>query len=258
MALVDIPRLPRHIAIIMDGNGRWAQLMGQPRTEGHKRGSRAVRRVVEACRRLGISALTLYAFSEQNWARPQEETQALMELLHEFLLTEQESILSNGICLRAIGRTHRLPTWVRQVLDPLVKETSAQQSMTLSLALSYGGREEIVDAARTLAKRVEVGHLEAQAIDECLLQQAMPSLAVGPVDLLIRTGGEQRISNFLLWSAAYAEFHFSNKLWPDYDAPDLYDAIAAFQARERRFGRVPVDNPAQTHTSRQASRRLHA
>ena len=236
--LVDLRRLPRHVAIIMDGNGRWAQSQGSDRTIGHREGSQAVRRIVRASRRLGIDALTLFAFSEQNWHRPPGEVVALMELLRDFLVSEREELIENGIRLRAVGRVEKLPPRVREVLDPLMADTAHLDGMTLTLALSYGGREEILDAARSLARRARDGELEVDAIDEEQLELALPSLAVGRVDLLVRTGGEHRISNFLLWGAAYAELHFTGVLWPDFDEGELYAAIAAYQGRDRRFGRV--------------------
>ncbi len=238
MPLVDVTRLPAHIAIVMDGNGRWAKRLGRPRPEGHRKGSDAVRTVTRACRRLGVSALTLYAFSEQNWDRPPSEVEALMGLLREFLETERSEILDNNIRLRAVGRIERLPRTVREVLDPLAEESKNNTGMTLSLALSYGGREEIADAARALGAAVAAGTLPATEIDEAKLAACMPSMDVGAVDLLVRTGGEQRISNFLLWGAAYAELYFSPTLWPEYGTEDLYQAIFAYQQRERRFGRV--------------------
>jgi undecaprenyl diphosphate synthase len=244
LPLVDLHRLPKHVAIIMDGNGRWAQSLGRIRTRGHEEGSRSVRTIVRAARRLGVEALTLYAFSEQNWSRPAFEVEALMELLREYLVSERDELVDNGIRLRAVGRTGRLPPRVREVLDPLVEETADLRGMTLSLALSYGGREEIVDAARAIAERVARGELRPEEVREPLLDALMPSCDVGPVDLLIRTGGEQRISNFLLWGAAYAELHFTPRLWPDFDERDLYAAIAAFQGRERRFGLVPESSCA--------------
>ncbi len=224
----------------MDGNGRWAQSLGRVRTRGHEQGSKAVRRIVRAARRLGIEALTLYAFSEQNWNRPPFEVSALMELLRRYLVSEREELLENDIRLRAVGRIERLPPSVREVLDPLVAESAHLEGMTLSLALSYGGREEILDAARTIAERASRGELDPADVDEPYLDALVASHDVGPVDLLIRTGGEQRISNFLLWGAAYAELHFTPTLWPDFDEADLYAAIAAFQGRERRFGQVPA------------------
>lgn len=220
----------------MDGNGRWAQLRGQPRVAGHREGSRAVRRIVRASRRLGLKALTLYAFSEQNWARPDEEVDALMQLLREFLLSEREEILDNGIRLNAVGNLGRLPAVVRAVLDPLRKDSDKNPEMTLTLALSYGGREEIATAARELATAVADGRLRPEDVTEEALHQRMPSLTVGDPDLVIRTGGERRISNFLLWQAAYAELHFSDVLWPDFRDAELFSAIADYQARERRFG----------------------
>ncbi|HVJ88734.1 MAG TPA: polyprenyl diphosphate synthase, partial [Labilithrix sp.] len=238
MVYVEAKNLPSHIGIIMDGNGRWAQLRGRERVEGHREGSKAVRRLVRAARRLGIRALTLYAFSEQNWARPELEVDALMQLLREFLLSERDEILENGIRLNAIGNLGRLPAVVRTVLDPLRKESSVRDQMTLTLALSYGGREEIADAARELAREVAAGKRSAEDVTEDALHARMPSLGVGDPDLVIRTGGERRISNFLLYGLAYAELHFADVLWPDFTASDFYEAIASFQHRERRFGLV--------------------
>jgi undecaprenyl diphosphate synthase len=238
MVLVEARNLPSHVGIIMDGNGRWAQLRGLPRVEGHREGSKAVRRIVRAARRLGLRALTLYAFSEQNWARPEEEVDALMALLREFLLTERGEILGNGIRLNAIGNLGRLPALVRAVLDPLRSDTTQNDAMTLTLALSYGGREEIASAARELAKRVAAGKMKAEDVTAESLHGLMPSLTVGDPDLVIRTGGERRISNFLLYGLAYAELHFADVLWPDFQAEDLYEAIESYQARERRFGKV--------------------
>jgi undecaprenyl diphosphate synthase len=238
LPVIELRGLPSHIGIIMDGNGRWAQLRGEPRTVGHRAGSQAVRRVVRACRRLGIRALTVYAFSEQNWERPEDEVGTLMDLLKDFLIAERGEILGNGIRLQAVGNLGRLPGFVRAVLDPLRNETAANDEMTLTLALSYGGREEIALAARELASDVKAGRIGPEDITPDALRLRMPSLAVGDPDLVIRTGGEQRISNFLLYGLAYAELVFSDKLWPDFGAEDLYAAIAAFQLRERRFGRV--------------------
>lgn len=238
MVYVEAQNLPSHIGIIMDGNGRWAQLRGRERVEGHREGSKAVRRIVRAARRLGIRALTLYAFSEQNWARPDLEVDALMQLLREFLLSERDDILDNGIRLNAIGNLGRLPAVVRTVLDPLRKESAGHEEMTLTLALSYGGREEIANAARELAREVAAGRMSPEELTEDALHARMPSLSVGDPDLVIRTGGERRISNFLLYGLAYAELHFADVLWPDFTESDLYEAIASFQRRERRFGLV--------------------
>jgi undecaprenyl diphosphate synthase len=238
MNLVDARNLPHHVGIIMDGNGRWAESRGEPREAGHKAGSAAVRRVVRVCRRLGLTALTLYAFSEQNWSRPAGEVDALMGLLREFLVTERSEILNNDIRLVAIGRLDSLPEAVREVLDPLRHASSPNQKMTLALALSYGGREEIAAAAQELAIEAALGRLDPRTIDDALLATRLPSLTVGDPDLIIRTGGEQRLSNFLLYGAAYAELAFTDRLWPDFDEEDLFEAIASFQRRERRFGKV--------------------
>jgi len=239
MALVDVSRLPQHVAIIMDGNGRWAQAKGKPRTAGHERGADAVRATMRAARRLGVPALTLYAFSEQNWDRPQQEVNALVDLLCECLVSERNELVDNEIRLSAIGRLHKLPQRAQLRLRSLTEETESYEGMTLTLALSYGGREELVDAARTLAIKVRDSEIDPSDIDEAMLARWLPSMDVGPVDLLIRTGGEQRISNFLLWGSAYAEFYFTEDLWPDFDANSLYCAIEAYQDRERRFGLVP-------------------
>lgn len=241
MVYVDLRKMPRHVAIIMDGNGRWAQLTGQRRSEGHREGSKAVRRIVHAARRLGLPALTLYAFSEQNWARPDQEVEALMGLLREFLCSEYDGILDNKIRLRAIGRRQRLPAAVRDVLDALEDDSHDNDGMLLSLALSYGGREEIVDASRALARECAAGLRSPEELDISALERLLPSTEPGPVDMLIRTGGEQRISNFLLWGAAYAELLFSAKLWPDYDEADFFEALSSYQKRKRRFGCLDSD-----------------
>jgi len=235
---IDLRRLPRHIAIIMDGNGRWAQQQGLLRTLGHREGSESVRRAVRTCRRLGVDALTLYAFSEQNWERPQIEVDALMHLLEEFLVSEREELLARGIRLRSIGRRHRLPDRVRGVLESVMEDTKRCDRMTLTLALSYGGREEIADAAREIARRAATGELDPDNVDVRSFGNVLPSMENGPVDLLIRTSGELRLSNFLLWSTAYAELYFTDRLWPDYAEADLFEAIGAYQMRDRRFGRI--------------------
>lgn len=236
MPIVEARNLPGHVGIIMDGNGRWAQQRGMERVAGHKEGAAAVRRTVRAARRLGLRALTLYAFSEQNWARPEDEVDALMGLLREFLLSERGEILGNGIRLNAIGNLGRLPALVRAVLDPLRHETESNDDMTLTLALSYGGREEIAHAARELAKAVAAGRIRPDDVTPEALHAQMPSLTVGDPDLVIRTGGERRISNFLLYGLAYAELYFADVLWPDFSEHDLYAAIESYQSRERRFG----------------------
>ncbi|MBT8468128.1 MAG: di-trans,poly-cis-decaprenylcistransferase [Deltaproteobacteria bacterium] len=254
MALVDVSRIPQHVAIIMDGNGRWAQARSKPRTAGHERGADAVRATMRAARRLGIPALTLYAFSEQNWDRPEAEINALVDLLCECLVSERNELLDNEIRLSAIGRLHKLPQHAQARLLSLSEETASCKGMTLTLALSYGGREELIDAARALASAARDGEIKPQEIDEAAIDRCLPSMNLGPVDLLIRTGGEQRISNFLLWGSAYAELYFTDQLWPDFGANSLYSAIRDYQGRERRFGLVPeVDAEG---TAREARREL--
>lgn len=235
---IEAKNLPSHVGIIMDGNGRWAQMRGQDRAEGHKRGAETVRRIVRASRRLGVRALTLYAFSEQNWSRPECEKDALFALLHEFLVTEREELLGNGIRLAAVGNVEKLPENVRTVLDVVCEATKNESKMTLALALSYGGREEIATAARELAREVCGGTRTIEGITEAALRERIPSLRVGDPDLVIRTGGEHRISNFLLYGLAYAELYFSEALWPDFGVHDYFEAIASYQSRERRFGLV--------------------
>ncbi len=220
----------------MDGNGRWAKDRGLQRWEGHRVGARSVREIITSSRRLGLKALTLYAFSEQNWARPEEEVSALMELLQEYIVGERDTLLSNSIRFRAVGRVHRLPPHLIRLVNDLTAVSAGNLGMTLSICLSYGGREEVADAAQELARRVQRGEMKPEEIDESAISAILPTLAFGPVDLLIRTGGEYRTSNFVIWSGAYAELFFSPKLWPDFGQRDLYAAIHAFQQRNRRFG----------------------
>ena len=242
MNTIELRNLPDRIAITMDGNGRWAELRGRPRIAGHRAGSHTVRRIVRACRRLGVRELTLYAFSEQNWGRPSGEVEGLMALLEDYLVQERDEILQNNIRLRGIGNLERLPAHVRAALEALSDASQDHHGMTLTLALSYGGREEIVLAARTLAARVAEGKLTPDDIDENAVEALLPSMQVGAPDLMIRTGGELRVSNFLLWGSAYSELFFSDILWPDFQVEHLHLAIAAFQRRQRRFGLVPPIN----------------
>jgi len=223
--------LPRHVAIIMDGNGRWAEGRGLPRVAGHREGSVSVRLVTREARRVGLQALTLYAFSLQNWGRPTLEVKALMDLLAEFLESERPEILENGIQLRAIGDLDRLPGSVRRKLDALGQDSAGNRGMVLTLALSYDGREELAQAARRAARRVGPDRLDAAALAAELWTAGLPEL-----DLLVRTSGERRISNFLLWQCAYAELSFVETLWPDFRERDLLEVLADFQNRERRFG----------------------
>jgi undecaprenyl diphosphate synthase len=223
--------LPRHVAIIMDGNGRWAEARGLPRLAGHREGSESVRAVTREARRVGLQALTLYAFSAQNWARPPEEVAGLMQLLAEYLDSERPEIMDNAIRLNAIGELDRLPGFVRGRLDALMRDSAANRGMTLTLALSYDAREEIAQAARRAACDAAGAAFGAAEIDANLWTAGLPDL-----DLLVRTSGERRISNFLLWQCAYAELAFSDVLWPDFREVELLEAIGDFQTRERRFG----------------------
>ncbi len=231
----------------MDGNGRWAKDRGLPRWEGHREGAKSVKDIVTASRRLGLKALTLYAFSEQNWARPEEEVGALMALLKDYIIGERETLLGNGIRCRAIGRVSRLPQHLQDLLTEIQDVSANNSGMTLSICLSYGGREEVADAAQELARKVQRGELKPEDVTEAAISNILPSLDVGPVDLMIRTGGEYRISNFLIWAGAYAELYFSPELWPEYGQRQLYEGIAAFQQRNRRFGLADnVEGPKAT------------
>jgi len=230
--------LPHHIGIIMDGNGRWAKSRGLPRVSGHSQGAKTVDVIVTACRKLGINFLTLYAFSSQNWTRPSLEVQALMSLLSDYIRREREKILSNNIRLLAIGDLISLPDSTRKSLLSLIDASSENTGMTLTLALSYGGQEEIVSASKSIAQKVKSGEIDPDNIDIDLFSSHTWSHSLGPVDLIIRTSGELRVSNFLLWSGAYSEFYFSNKMWPEFTESDLKEALKSFQLRNRRFGDI--------------------
>jgi undecaprenyl diphosphate synthase len=236
--LLDSTQLPRHVAIIMDGNGRWAQRRGLARVEGHRRGAVAVREVVRAAREIGLPAITLYAFSAQNWDRPPEEVATLMQLLRDYVIDERDEIMDNGIRLVAIGDIDRLPAFVREPLDGLMNASAGNTSMTLCLALSYGGRESIVAAAQTLATEVARGALAPEDITQERLAGALQTGGLPQLDLLVRTSGEERLSNFLLWEAAYAELYFTDTYWPDFGKEELYLALDSYRRRERRFGRT--------------------
>jgi undecaprenyl diphosphate synthase len=228
--------LPRHVGIIMDGNGRWAQQRGLDRIEGHRVGAESVRDITRASRQVGLEALTLYAFSSQNWARPAEEVGALMQLLRDYLEGERDEIMDNQIRLDAIGDVERLPPMVKDPLDALRAESASNRGMTLTLALSYGGRESIARAVRSLALDVAKGVLDPASIDVESVGRYLPTDRLPPLDLLIRTSGEQRISNFMLWELAYAELVFVDIMWPDFRRPQLYRCLDTFAGRERRFG----------------------
>jgi undecaprenyl diphosphate synthase len=230
--------LPRHVGIIMDGNGRWAETRGQPRLEGHRQGSSSVRTVTRAARKLGVEALTLYAFSAQNWSRPAHEVEGLMELLREYLLSERAEILDNGIRLNAIGELDRLPPRVREPLEEVRSASAANRQMVLTLALSYGGREELVAMVRRVVDDVQRGALRPGDVDQAAVEERLWTAGLPPLELVVRTSGEIRVSNFLLWQIAYAELHLTEVAWPDFGERDLLLALDDFQRRERRFGKT--------------------
>ena len=230
--------IPQHVAIIMDGNGRWAREKGLPRREGHRAGAESVREVVEACKKLGVGFLTLYAFSSENWKRPKAEIRALMALLKEFLRVKTPEMKSQGVRLHAIGRLEDLPSDCQRELYSAIDQTSSNSDIDLILALSYGSREEIVDAARQLASEAANGILNPEDIDNDLMTQKLYTKNIPDPDLLIRTSGERRLSNFLLWQISYAEIVISEKFWPDFREPDLKAAIAEYGERNRRFGSI--------------------
>ena len=233
---LDPAKLPRHIAVIMDGNGRWAQERGKQRIYGHLEGVKSVRRTIEECCRLGIEQLTLYCFSTENWKRPAEEINFLMTLLKEYLIKERTEIMEQNIRFTVIGRREGLPDFVQTEMDENIRVSSANTGMTLCLAINYSGRTEIVDAVRTLAEAVRVGTRQAADIDEQAIDDALYTKGMPEPDLLIRTAGEMRISNFLLWKISYAELWVTEKCWPDFDEPTLHQALHDFARRERRFG----------------------
>jgi undecaprenyl diphosphate synthase len=228
--------LPRHIAVIMDGNGRWAKRRALNRMRGHREGVESVRDIVRACREIGIECLTLFAFSTENWQRPPQEVSALMRLLKEFLRSELSEMMENGICLRTIGDIGRFPEDVRKVLREVTERTRPNQGMMLTLALSYGGRDEIVRAAQQIAIQVGKGRLQPEDISKELFADYLDTHGMPEPDLLIRTSGEMRISNFLLWQIAYAEIFVTKTLWPDFRRKELIQILHDYQSRERRFG----------------------
>jgi undecaprenyl diphosphate synthase len=228
--------LPRHIAIIMDGNGRWAKERGLPRIKGHEQGAESVRAVTEACVEIGIEYLTVYAFSTENWRRPEAEVQALWLLLEHFIAQEMPTLMKNNVRLQAIGRLHELPASCQAALDDAIARTSKNTATTLVLALNYSGRTEIVDAVKQLCRESASGRLDPESIDAETIAGHLYTRGIPDPDLLIRTSGELRLSNFLLWQLSYTEIHVTPKLWPDFGKPELREAIAEFQKRERRFG----------------------
>lgn len=230
--------IPRHIAIIMDGNGRWAKARGLPRGQGHRAGAESVREAVETCRQLGVDYLTLYAFSSENWKRPQKEVDALMNLLERFLREKLPEMLKQNVRLHAIGRLDKLPEKCRRQIDKAVAGTQKNDGLNLILALSYGAREEITDAARALAAKVASGEISPGEIDGEMFSNHLYTKDIPDPDLLIRTSGELRISNFLLWQISYSEIVISPKYWPDFKNADLCDAVDEYTRRHRRFGAV--------------------
>jgi len=223
----------------MDGNGRWAEQRGMPRWKGHEAGAQAVRRAVEAACRERIAILTLFAFSSENWKRPAKEIEILFRLMLRYLQTEVGSLVENGVRLSAFGRRDRFSTELRKALQRAEQETAGGERIHLRLALDYGARYEIAQAARSLARQVSTGHLLPEEIDEDLFARALPNREVPDPDLIIRTSGERRLSNFLLWQSAYSELHFCHKLWPDFSESDFIEALADYHARTRKFGALP-------------------
>jgi undecaprenyl diphosphate synthase len=241
--LADVPRQrwPRHIAIIMDGNGRWAKSQGLPRIEGHRRGAETVRLITEECARLNLAQLTLFAFSSENWRRPREEVDFLMELYRLHLIQERPTILKNKIRFRTIGRREGIPPQVMEEVYRTIEMSAGNTGMTLCLAVNYGGRQEIADAARRLAQEAARGALDPAAVTEETFAQALDTAGMPDPDLLVRTAGEMRLSNFLLWQTSYAEIWVTETLWPDFRDPDLWAAMRDFSRRERRFGALKPD-----------------
>ncbi len=237
-AQLELELLPKHVAVIMDGNGRWAELRGLPRIAGHREGINSVRDMISQCLELGIQALTIYAFSQENWNRPTQEISALMGLLEHYLSTERASLIKQQVRFQAIGRLELLPESAQHWVRTTEQDTANLDKMVLTVALSYGGRAEIVDAVRGLLADVQSRTIETVQIDETLLQQHLYTHPMPDPDLLIRTSGETRISNFLLWQLAYTELCFTPTLWPDFRRRDFLMALLEYQKRERRFGRV--------------------
>lgn len=235
---LDKDRLPKHLAIIMDGNGRWAKKQGMMRVFGHENGTKSVRTTVEACARLGIENLTLYAFSTENWNRPKLEVDTLMKLLMSSLKKELKTLQENNIRLHSIGSLEMLPASARKSLLEVIEKTKDNTRMTLTLALSYGSRDEIIQAVREISAKVKNNIILPGDIDESTINNHLYTQNLPDVDLLIRTSGEHRISNFLLWQIAYTELYFTDVLWPDFGEKELYDALADYQKRERRFGKT--------------------
>ncbi len=235
-ASLESLRMPKHVAVIMDGNGRWAQARGLPRVEGHRRGAKSVQRILEACGELAIPYLTLYCFSNENWKRPKDELSFLMGLLKTYLIQERPTLIKNDIRLVIIGRREGIPDDVLFEMDQSVEQSKNGKSLTLCLAINYGSRQEIVDAVRSIVKDVQSGLVDPAAIDEMLIASHLYTTGIPDPDLLIRTSGEMRISNYLLWQISYSEIWITEKSWPEFDKDDLIQAISDYNKRDRRFG----------------------
>jgi undecaprenyl diphosphate synthase len=235
---IDITNLPKHLAIIMDGNGRWAKKQGFLRTLGHESGTKSVKEIIKSSAKLGIENLTLYAFSTENWNRPKIEVDTLMKILVRSLKKELKTLQDNNIKLYTIGNLEKLPKSAQNELIDVIDKTKNNSRMTLTLALSYGSREEIVNAVRNISNKVKNNIISIDSIDDSIINEHLYTRNLPEVDLLIRTSGEHRISNFLLWQIAYAELYFTDILWPDFKEEDLYEAIISYQKRERRFGKT--------------------
>ncbi|MFB9108820.1 isoprenyl transferase [Flavobacterium gyeonganense] len=235
---IDKKNLPKHLAIIMDGNGRWAKQQGFLRAFGHENGTKSVKETIKTCAKLGIEYLTLYAFSTENWNRPKLEVQALMKILINSLRKELVTLQENNIRLNAIGNLDRLPKSAQKELLDVIEKTKNNTHLTLTLALSYGSREELVNAVRLISDKVKNNIISLDSIDDSIINEHLYTQNLPDVDLLIRTSGEHRISNFLLWQIAYSELYFTDVLWPDFKEQNLYEAIISYQKRERRFGKT--------------------
>ncbi len=241
---VPASRIPRHIAVIMDGNGRWAAERGFPRVFGHRAGAAAVREAIRGCARIGVEVLTLYSFSTENWRRPDEEIDALMRLCVAYCEGEREELARNNVRVRVIGRREGLPPGVLAAIDALTAATASCTGLTLCLAINYGSRDEIVDAVRTIAAKAAAGAIDPASIDEAVVASHLTTAGLPDPDLLIRTGGEMRLSNYLLWQLSYAELYVTDEHWPDFDEASLHAAVRAYAGRNRRFGGLASDDNA--------------
>ena len=237
---IPIEKRPRHVAIIMDGNGRWAQRQDKPRIHGHQNGAKTVRRITEECARLKIEQLTLYCLSSENWKRPQDELEFLMFLLSEYLVHERETMMKNDIRLQIIGRRDRIPQEVQQEMDRSIEMTSGNSGTCLCLAINYGGRAEIVDAIRRICQSVQLGEMAPDEVTEATVSNHLYTAGMSDPDLLIRTAGEMRVSNYLLWQISYAEMWVTEKMWPEFQIDDFHQAIRDFAKRNRRYGGLKI------------------